>query len=101
MDADSDNDAGDDRPEPATALRARAANIADRLAAVAESFASLLDKSALRGDADRRHRIAAGEREIATIERRNAARLREAGSSPLRLEHLPSLHGGAAGPDPQ
>jgi hypothetical protein len=49
--------------------------------------------SAQRGDSERRLEIATVEREIAEIERRNAAKLRSQGSEPMNLEHLPSLPG--------
>jgi len=57
----------------------------------AEQLATYLEAAASRGDAVRRLRIAAVEREIARIQRRNAARIRRAGSGPVQLEPLPRL----------
>ena len=75
------------------AYRTRAAELAETIARQADSFASYLEESAPRGDTERRLGIASVEREIAEIERRNAAKLRSHGSEPLHLEHLPSLPG--------
>jgi hypothetical protein len=70
--------------------RRRAAELADELASLAEDFAAMFEQAALRGDAERRLRIAEIERETARVARRNAARLR-ASHSPgvIGLEHLP------------
>jgi hypothetical protein len=56
----------------------------------AEVFAAILEAAAPRGDADRRLGIAGREREIASIGRRNAARLR-ALSEHHMFEHYPHL----------
>ena len=48
----------------------------DAAADEAEAFAAILEAAAPRGDTDRRLVLAGREREIATIGRRNAARLR-------------------------
>jgi hypothetical protein len=58
----------------------------------ADGLAATLEAAARRGhDAERRLKIAAVEREIARIQRRNAARLRRAGGGPVELEGLPRL----------
>src|SRR5947209_462430 len=77
------------QPERLQAFRTHAADLAESIARQADSFASYLEESAQRGDAERRLGIATVEREIAEIERRNAAKLRSQGSEPMQLEHLP------------
>jgi hypothetical protein len=74
------------------------ADLADRMAGDADAFADFLERRAADGDAERRLHIAAVEREIARIHRRNAVRLRTADGAFLHseLEHLPRL----AGPEP-
>lgn len=90
------------RAEAATAraeiLRARiisdrlsAADQAELLADQAEAFAAHLEAGAVGPARNHRLKLAQREREIAAVERRNAARLREAGVRPLRLEFLPPL----------
>ena len=74
----------------AVALRRHAADIAESMAEQAEAFAAYLEEQAGKGDADRRLRTAEVEREIAAIERRNAARLR-GDDWPVELERLPKL----------
>jgi hypothetical protein len=75
------------------AARELAAELADELAALAESFAAILERAAPRGDTERRLRTAQAEREIAQIARRNAARLRAAHThGAVGLEHLPPHH---------
>jgi conjugal transfer/entry exclusion protein len=65
---------------------------AENMAAVAEAFASYLENAAAtRGDAERRLSAAKVEREIARIQRDNAAKLRQYDRRPPRLEHLPRL----------
>jgi hypothetical protein len=59
------------------------------MADLADQLAASFEAAATRGDADRRRRIAALEREVARIQRRNAARLRQAGGEPVQLERLP------------
>jgi len=68
------------------------ADFAERMAEEADAFAAMLEEAARRGDAERRLAVAAVEREVAGIARRNAARLRDqpAGHH-LDLERLPSL----------
>jgi hypothetical protein len=86
------NTAEDDWAAQGTRLARRAAELADELASVAETFAATLERAAPRGDMDRRLKIAQVEREIARVERRNAARFRTAGTGGLiGLEHLPQL----------
>ncbi|HZQ79465.1 MAG TPA: hypothetical protein VFE55_19200 [Acidimicrobiia bacterium] len=77
-------------------LHAVSADFAEQIAAQADRFADLLEIAAGRGDADRRLRIAAAEREIARTHRRNAARLRSPGDQGSELEpvpHLPQFEG--------
>src|SRR5262245_24534143 len=69
--------------------RTQMAAAAEIVANEADAFAGLLERAAERGDATRRLGLAAVEREISRIERRNAARLRLPGDQPLRLERLP------------
>jgi hypothetical protein len=74
-------------------MRAALADQATRTAELADSFAALLERNAVHGDAERRLTMAAAEREIARIHRRNAARLRRAGAGLIQpeLEHLPRI----------
>lgn len=75
---------------------------AEVVADQAEAFAAQLEAEAGgRGDG-RRLRLAEREREIAAIECRNAARLRQDGSGPLGLEAPPRLddEGGEEPPQP-
>src|SRR3954468_3882059 len=95
-----DADAGS-QPERLRAFRAHAADLAETIARQADSFASYLEESAQRGDSQRRLEIATVEREIAEIERRNAAKLRSQGSEPMDLERLPSLPGTEAPTEPE
>lgn len=77
-------------------FQAVSGDFAEQMAAQADRFADLLEVAAGRGDADRRLRIAAAEREIARIHRRNAARLRSPGGQQSELEpvpHLPQFEG--------
>jgi hypothetical protein len=67
------------------------AALAEQLADAADTFASVLERAAERGDRARRLALAEVERESAGVERRNAARLRDMFGAPLRLEHLPAL----------
>lgn len=82
----------DDLGEKIVRDRLDAARQADRVADLAETIADRLEAEAAADaggpDTDRRLARAAREREIAAIERRNAARLREAGAGPLHLESL-------------
>lgn len=71
-------------------LRIRGAEMSERMARAADTFADYLEDAAERGDRDRRLGIARVEREIAAIERRNAARLRHP-DDPSPLESLPDL----------
>lgn len=82
-------------------LRLRGADMSEQMARAADMFADYLEEAARRGDRERRLGIAAVEREIAGIERRNAARLRRPDDhSPL--EPLPDLPGaGPAGEEPE
>jgi hypothetical protein len=73
------------------AARRRAAELSDDLAALAEDFAAVLEQLALRGDAERRLRIAEIERETARVARRNATKLRANHTQGcIGLERLPS-----------
>jgi hypothetical protein len=73
------------------AARDEMAVAAEMVANEADAFAGFLERAAERGDARRRLELAAVEREISRIERRNAAKLRQPGNEPLRLERLPPL----------
>jgi hypothetical protein len=75
------------------AIRAEVAAAAEEMARQAEVFAGFLERAAERGDSARRLAVAAVERQISEIERRNAARLRQPGIYPLILEPLPPLPG--------
>jgi hypothetical protein len=75
------------------AVRAQMAAAAEDVAREADVYAYLLERAAERGDSARRLGLAAVEREISRIERRNAARLRQSGVYPLDLERLPPLPG--------
>jgi hypothetical protein len=72
-------------------LRIEAADRADKMAAEAEAYAAYLESSALPDDADNRFLLVQRERDIAAVERRNAVKLRQAGSAAVRLEGLPRL----------
>jgi hypothetical protein len=72
-------------------LRRRLAESALAVAKQADILAALLEKAAARGDSERRLRVAAVERQIACIERRNATKLLESGGATIGLEHLPPL----------
>jgi dsDNA-binding SOS-regulon protein len=78
-------------PAESADLRMALADVADVMADLADEFATILERSAERGDAERRLRIAAIERRIAERQHRNATKIREANTRPLHLEHLPSL----------
>jgi hypothetical protein len=80
------------------AVRARAAAAAEIVADQADHLAGILERAAQRGDKARRLELAAVEREISRIERRNADKLRNAGPGPLQLEHLPPLPAFKASP---
>lgn len=72
-------------------LRREAAEFAEWMAQQAETFADYLEKVAADQDSERRLKMAAFEREVAAIARRNSARLRGTDTGPLGLEHLPRL----------
>lgn len=75
-------------------LRADSAALAEQLADTAEVVATIFEELAAgRGDAERRLKLAQTEREVASIARRNAARLREPHMGSLGLEHIPDLPG--------
>jgi hypothetical protein len=82
-----------DGPGQAARLLLKGAQLAEQVADAADTFASILEETALRGDRTRRLRLAATERQIAEIERRNAARLRnfDGGHGPVTLERVPGL----------
>lgn len=73
------------------AFRRSTAELTDKLAEVADGFAGYLEEAAGRGDLERRLRLAAVEREIARISRRNAEKLRETDTELSDLEPLPRL----------
>lgn len=75
------------------ALRELAASTAETLADEAASTATAFEQRAVGDGAARRLAIAATEREISEILRRNAARLRAPGPEHEPLEHLPPLPG--------
>lgn len=79
--------------------RLNAAEQAERTANQADAFAAHLEASAEGQAREHRLRIASREREVAALERRNAARLREAGAGPLHLERPPSLRDDAEAPE--
>jgi hypothetical protein len=72
-------------------IRMAAAERAEKMADQAEAYAAYLEDSALVVDTDKRLTLAKRERDIAAVERRNALKLRKAGTGPLRLEALPRL----------
>ena len=78
--------------------RLNAADLADLVADQAESCAALLEGMAVGEARDRRLKLAQREREIAAVERRNAARLRQAGAGPMHLERPPPLNDDAESP---
>jgi len=85
-------------------FQAVSGDFAEQMAAQADRFADLLEVAAGRGDADRRLRIAAAEREIARVHRRNAARLRSPDDQRGELEpvpHLPQFEGRGDNPPDQ
>src|SRR5262245_13171440 len=71
---------------------------ADALAQVSDELAEQLEAAAERSDTPRRTATATWQREVARVERYNAARLRS-GERPLRLKGLPPMPP-AAGPVP-
>jgi hypothetical protein len=77
-------------------IRMASAERAEKMADAAESYAVYLESSAIGGDTDQRLALAKRERDLAATERRNARKLREAGTGPIRLEGLPRLGTGAA-----
>jgi hypothetical protein len=72
-------------------IRAAAAERAEKMADEAEAYAAYLERSAVREGTDQRLLLARRERDIAAVERRNALKLRQAGTRPIRLEGLPRL----------
>lgn len=87
-----------------TSLRSRTADLLERLGRSADMFASYLEKTADRGDRERRLGTAAAERRIADMERRNADRLRvgpQPGAAGLGLERVPPLPPVPPGPASQ
>lgn len=83
----------DDAPEGVrlSRLRGRAADLSEQMAQAADDFASYMELAAERGDREYRLGVAAAEREIAGVERRNAARLRRGDGGLTDLESLPQL----------
>lgn len=79
--------------ERAAHFRAEASRIAEMLAVQADLYASNLESSPLHENRAARLRMAAMERRIAGIERRNAARLRQPGFELSDLEPVPRLLG--------
>lgn len=76
----------------AARMRLRLAAAAEQMADIAESFAGSLEQAARWRDTDRRLHLAAIERSLADVGRRNAARLREVRGGQLDLQHLPSIY---------
>jgi hypothetical protein len=74
-----------------TRLRFQAADLAIRMAAQAEVVASYFENSATRGDREGRLAIAKTEREVARIERQNAAKLRDFSTKYERGDVLPKF----------
>ncbi len=66
--------------------RMEAAVQAERVAEQADAFADYLERRAAGPGRERRLGMAERERTIAALERRNAARLRAAGTGPVHLE---------------
>jgi hypothetical protein len=85
-------------PSVAGALAEGLAKQADVAARSSEKFAELLERAAPRGDSARRMAIAAWERDVARVERYNAARLRSR-ARPLGLKPFPRIPLGAQRPD--
>ena len=82
---------GPDLIAEGTRLRALLADTAEAIAAGAESVADTFEDSVACGNREWRAEIAATEREISGILRRNAVRLREQANPPKQLEQLPRL----------
>lgn len=80
-------------------LRFWAADLAERMANHAEQFAAYLEKSARRGDRERRLAMARTEHEVARIEYQNAARWRDLNTRYEHGEHLPKLPGTTSSPE--
>jgi hypothetical protein len=75
--------------ERMVSVRIAAAERAEALAEQAEFYALYLKGSADRGDREDRLKIAAWECEVAAVERRNAAKLRDLGTEQFALEGVP------------
>ena len=71
--------------------RALLAKQADEMASIAEGFALILEEAATRKDTERRLRLAAWERENASVARDLARELRSGGPEQLGLAHFPTL----------
>jgi hypothetical protein len=71
-------------------LRIQFAQSAEVVAEQAEFVATILERAAKRGDTERRLHLAAVERQVARIERINAAKLYGSRRGPFGLNHLPS-----------
>ena len=80
-----------------TALRAWTADIAAVMAEGAEGFAEYLENRAV-GDRERRLAVAKAEHEVARIQTRTAARLRDLNTRYERGERLPNLPGPTSRP---
>lgn len=76
--------------ERMTAFRLARADRAEQTADVAEQSATRYERNAARGDRGRRLAFARWEREVAAVERENAALLRSAPAGPAGLRTLPS-----------
>jgi hypothetical protein len=72
-------------------LRVQLAQSAEVVAEQADFVAAILERAAERGDTERRLHLAAIEREVARIERLNAAKLLGSRRGPYGLIHLPSF----------
>jgi len=73
----------------------RMASLAERTAALAEQFVSILEQSAVRGDSERRLSTARSERAVAEEARRRAQVLRGPGPGARQLEPVPGTGGSA------
>jgi hypothetical protein len=79
-------------------IRTTAAERVEQMADQADAYAAYLESNALSDETDKRLTLAERERDLAAVERRNALKLRQAGTGPLQLEGLPRLAAEAAEP---
>jgi sulfite oxidase len=92
---DDDDQPAEERPEGRitesrmTKIKIEAAERAEKMADEADAYAAYLERTSARDGTGRRLALAQRERDIAAVERRNALKLRQAGTGPFRLEGLP------------